>query len=246
MSFEVLTIYAVIVVNLLIGARLVRNGFKDSAKPELILGWALTCDATEWLLWYLSAYTAADGTSLGDALGFFCRFFIAATVCCLLWFTQAVFHTESRLARSMVALGWLGMFGALAGTAWERDWHGYNAESAWVWIEQITQNCVYAWMLVETGRYHLLLRKRLALGLTEPLVVNRVLLWFVYAAWIFSVQGLVALSVVIANQEGAYPGIIDAGMALFTVFSAIALWLAFFPPRAYENWVLSRYPAIEH
>ena len=78
-------------------------------------------------------------------------------------------------------------------------------------------------MLVETGRYYLSLKKRLALGLTEPLIVNRVLLWFVYAAWIFSVQGLVALSVVIANQEGAYPAAIDAGMALFSVFSAIAL-----------------------
>ena len=155
MSFEVLTIYAVVIVNLVIGVRLIRKGFKDSAKPELILGWALSCDGAEWFLWYLSAYTPADGTPLGDAFGFLCRVFIAATVCCLLWFTQAVFHAESRLARSVVILGWLGMFGALAGTAWERDWHGYGAESAWIWVEQITQNCVYAWMLVETGRYYL-------------------------------------------------------------------------------------------
>jgi len=94
-------------------------------------------------------------------------------------------------------------------------------------------------MLVETGRYYLLLRKRLALGLTDSLIVNRVLLWFVYGSWIIGVQILVALSVAIANQEGAYPGVIDAGMALFSVCSAIALWLAFFSPRAYENWVMS-------
>jgi hypothetical protein len=50
MSFEVLTIYAVVIANLMIGVRLVRKGFKASAKPELILGWALTCDATEWFL----------------------------------------------------------------------------------------------------------------------------------------------------------------------------------------------------
>jgi len=240
MSLEILTIYAVVVVNLVIGGRLVRKGFKDSAKPELILGWALSCDGTEWFLWYLSAYTEAAGTPLGDGFGFLCRVFIAATVCCLLWFTQAVFHPESRLARSAVILGWLGMFGALAGTAWERDWHGYSAGGVWIWIEQVTQNCIYAWMLLETGRYYLLLKKRLALGLTEPLVVNRVLLWFIYAGWIFGVQVLVALSVVVANREGSYPAAIDAGMALFSVFSAIALWLAFFPPKAYENWLLSR------
>ena len=84
------------------------------------------------------------------------------------------------------------------------------------------------------------MKKRLALGLTEPLIVNRVLLWFVYAAWIFGVQILVALSVAIVNQQGEYPAVIDAGMALFSVLSALALWLAFFPPRIYESWVVSR------
>ena len=227
----------VVVANLVIGIRLVRKGYRESAKPELILGLALTCDATEWFLWYLSTYTPADGTPLGDAFGFACRAFIAATVCCLLWFTQAVFHSESRVARVFVMVGFICMFGALAGTAWEGDWHGYGAKSAWIWIEQVTQNCIYAWMLVETGRYYLALKKRLSLGLTDPLVVNRVLLWFVYAAWILSVQVLVALSVVIANQEGGYPSAIDAGMALFTFFSAIALWLASFPPQAYQRWI---------
>ncbi|HEX9813336.1 MAG TPA: hypothetical protein VGB31_00150 [Myxococcota bacterium] len=105
MSFEVLTIYAVIVVNLVIGIRLVRKGYRGGAKPELILGWALGCDAAEWSLWYLSAYTPADGTSLGDSFGFACRAFISATVYCLLWFTQAVFHPESRIARGLVKLG---------------------------------------------------------------------------------------------------------------------------------------------
>jgi hypothetical protein len=245
MSFEVLTIYAVIAVNLTVGTRLIRKGHGGSAKPELLLGCALTCDAIEWLLWYLSAYTAAEGASLGDALGFACRAFIAAAVGCLLWFTQAVFHSESRIARAAVLLGWLGMFGSLAGTAWERDWNGFGAESAWIWIEQFTQNCVYAWMLFETGHYYLSLKKRLALGLTEPLVVNRVLLWFVYAAWIFSVQILVALSVAIVNEQGEYPAVIDAGMALFSVLSAVALWLAFFPPKFYENWVVSRAPSTQ-
>jgi hypothetical protein len=80
MSFEVLTIYAVVAVNLVIGIRLVQKGRRNNAKPELILGWALTFDASEWFLWYLSAYTPADGTSLGDAFGFACRVCIAATV----------------------------------------------------------------------------------------------------------------------------------------------------------------------
>jgi hypothetical protein len=100
-------------------------------------------------------------------------------------------------------------------------------------------------MLYETGRYYRTLRKRLVLGLTEPLVVNRVLLWFAYAAWIFGVQILVALSVVIANQSGSYPSVIDAGMALFTVFSSIALWLSFFPPPVYERWIAGTCPSTE-
>ena len=87
-------------------------------------------------------------------------------------------------------------------------------------------------------RYYLSLKKRLAIGLTDPLLVNRVLLWFVYAFWIVGVQVLVALSVFIVDRYGEYPSMIDTGMALFTAFSAIALWLAFFPPRAYERWIV--------
>ena len=66
---------------------------------------------------------------------------------------------------------------------------------------------------------------------------------FVYAAGIFGVQNFVVLSVAIANQQGEYPSVIDAGMALFTVLSAIALWLAFFPPRTYQDWVVTHAPS---
>jgi hypothetical protein len=245
MSFEVMTIHLVVIVNLIIGIRLIQKAIRERGKPELMLGCALLFDAVEWFLWYLSAYTSAYETPLGDAFGFGCRLFIALTVCCLLWFTQAVFRPESRIARHVVKLGWVFMFSALIGTAWEGDWNGYGSDHGWVWMEQVTQNCIYAWMLFETGRYYLTLRKRLSIGLSEPLVVNRVFLWFTYAAWISTVQILVAMSVVIANQEGGYPALIDAGMALFSTFSATMLWLAFFPPRAYENWILSRHPLLQ-
>lgn len=122
-------------------------------------------------------------------------------------------------------------------------WHGYGAESAWIWIEQVIQNCIYAWLLVETGRCHLSLKKRLALGLTEPLVVNRVLLWFVHAVLIISVQIFVAVSVFIAKEGGEYPAVIDVGMVVLSSCRPVPPspfgWHSFRPKPTSVGWFLA-------
>ncbi len=242
-SFEALTIFATVAVNLAIGIRLVGMGRRSGARPEWLLGWALTFDGIEWALWYLAAYTPAEGTPLGAALGVACRVGIAAVIGCLAAFTREVFRRESRAARFFVHAVWIGMFGALAGSVWARDWHGWGLAGPWVWIEHITQDCVYIWMMIESGRYYLKLKRRAAHGLADPVVTNRILLWTAYAGWILCVQVLFATSVAIGSEQGDYPAILDAGMAAFTLFACSALWLAFMPPPAYKRWIAGSRPA---
>jgi hypothetical protein len=94
-----------------------------------------------------------------------------------------------------------------------------------------------AWMTAETVRYYSMLRRRQRLGLAEPLVVNRLGLWALASAG--TAVGY-AVSVVHRSVFGtaleAHVWVVD-GVAFLAFVSAIAISLAFFPPRAYRRWL---------
>ncbi len=93
-----------------------------------------------------------------------------------------------------------------------------------------------AWAASESLRYYGLMKRREALALAEPLVTNRFLLWGIGAlagatATVFS-GTMIALGAAADSQ-------LLIGLRLTTALcgatSAIAIWLAFFPPAAYRR-----------
>lgn len=88
------------------------------------------------------------------------------------------------------------------------------------------------WGGIESFRYHAMLVKRLELGLSDPLVTDRMRLWgaAMLLAWsinVFSVVGQAfGIDPATSPLAGAVTGVL--GLAATCV-----LWLAFFPPRAY-------------
>jgi hypothetical protein len=104
------------------------------------------------------------------------------------------------------------------------------------------------WAFTESIRYRVLMQRRVALGLADPVVANRFLLWSV---WIGAM--LVAIGIAIAVRF-LLPEFFTAATLLQrvvvtgTIFtaatvSAISLWLAFFPPRPYVRWLEGGSPA---
>jgi hypothetical protein len=198
-----------------------------------LLGAVVTFDGLEWLAWGLCLFTPAYGTPLGDALGIASRVGIAASVLCMIAFTRLAFRPDGGAAR---ALSWL-LVGALLvgffGSGLAGDWIGLRNDLAWVWLEQIAVTVVYGWAALEPARYHLLMRRRVTLGLAEPLVANRFLLWSAYA-------GLFCLSQIFWNVSLAlFSGSsnLDVLGAGCTVSAEAALLLAVFPPAWYVRRV---------
>jgi len=238
-TLDILANVVAVVVNLTVGLRLLQRGRERDAVPERLLGLCLTFEGIEWLLWLLAAYTPAADTPLGNALGFLCRGGICASLIYLLLFNQRVFRPESPLARIAVVVasaamtvGWI-VSGVLA------DWNGYRTDLPWVWLELGAQCFAYAWTLCESGLYYGRLRRRLAHGLADPVLTNRLLLWSCYAgAMLVSHLFLVAAQSA-AYASGSYPALYDAVQAGFTLVACAALWLAFFAPKAYRSWLRS-------
>jgi hypothetical protein len=91
----------------------------------------------------------------------------------------------------------------------------------------------FAWNATESFLLYAQLRRRLALGLADPEIVNRVLMWGAgtVAAFGMTLHGLLLralLGPVVSDGHRLVS-------SLFGLVAAVAIWLAFFPPAAYRR-----------
>lgn len=99
----------------------------------------------------------------------------------------------------------------------------------------------YVWTAAESLRYWALLRRRLALGLADPVVTNRFLLWGLVS--VFSFLSLVGPTLGnLAGIDVAENAVMRLTTAVAGLVCSAALALAFTPPAAYTRWVRDRAP----
>jgi hypothetical protein len=120
------------------------------------------------------------------------------------------------------------------------------------WLVVALRELVFVWMAVESFRYWTLLRRRLRLGLADPLVTNRFLLWAAWAfsivllglsdpgarIWYFAASGTTELWVPEAGRPIVL--VVIAGTSVLGIGAAITLFLTFFPTAAFQRWVAAR------
>ena len=88
----------------------------------------------------------------------------------------------------------------------------------------------FLWTTIEAFLYHAQLRRRLSLGLADPLVAGQILLWGISGA---SAVGLTAVISISIFALRSHPFEIPGVMALVTVFAlttGASMYGAFFPP----------------
>ncbi len=239
MFLQLLTYALVVVTNLAVGWLLIQRGRRRDGLPELLLGASLGLDGLEWLLWVLAIETPAMGTPLGDLFAATCRLGVAGHNICLLVFTWYVFRRHSRAALGLVVLVSSAAITSLFVGVAIGDWMGYRSDRIWIWLEVGTLHVAYAWTLFESSLHYARMRRRLAHGLGDPVVTNRLLLWAVYGGTSLCSQLAYTVSIAVATFSGEYPFFLDALMSVPSCFAAVALWLAFFPPQAYRHWLWS-------
>ena len=121
------------------------------------------------------------------------------------------------------------------------------------WLERGVFVAGMAWMSIESLRYWALLRRRARIGLAEPLLVNRFLLWGIWAATV----GVLASSDLAARLAYVYMTgettalLVDEAMPIIVVtvaatsiggaIAAGTLWLTFFPTPRYARWIEARH-----
>jgi hypothetical protein len=93
------------------------------------------------------------------------------------------------------------------------------------------------WGAGEAFAYWGSLRRRARLGLADPVLVNRFLMWAVSAS-AAALGTVIGVGASLATGEAmlALPAVLASSSA-FGFVAALGMWLAFAPPRAYVAWI---------
>jgi hypothetical protein len=160
-------------------------------------------------------------------------------VMCMLGFVVLVFRRKETWARVLAVtlavtlwIGWL-LF------VWQGGLVDATPRGAY-WIAFAANGTYPVWISIESFSYWNKMRRRQALGLADPLVVDRFRVWGISslaaAASIWSTNLPVWLDQPVggieANPITALSMVITATFGLFTVFG---YWITFFPPAWYRH-----------
>jgi hypothetical protein len=233
-----------IVCSLLVGVRLLLVYQRLRQPPELFLALAyLLAGTLGWGGLLAGALRTPPGQPLAEAYQAWSVVVGDAGTLCFYLFVWYVFRRQSVLAKAFVGLAALAFAVSLTKDTWLAGvTFGPPPGTLTTVCGSIGRAAVFPWMVFEAFAQYFAFRRRARIGLGNPLVANRLLLWALSGLAMFAISAIatalywtatdVADAVAKQNQAGGAYG-------LFAALSSLALWLAFFPPKAYVRWVES-------
>lgn len=229
-----------ILVGGLVGAKLLLLARRTRQLPELAVGLGVFLVA--FVSYPLSLASISPDLAPATAKLLFATGAFASAVgsASIYVFTWKVFRPDAGWARvlTLVAIGAIFVFAAVsvvrvAGAATPAEVFRDRLSVA----RNVVTGFSYLWTAVESIRYYALLRRRMALGLADPVVSNRFLLWGV--SGVSATLGItVSTAMILLGKAGAgmHPvSMLAVGIAGFT--SSVSLYLAFLPPAAWLRFV---------
>jgi len=228
-----------------IGLRMIGLSRRTGQMPEFLLGFGLILTAAVGygLLITVSVLRAgaADPHSAGlAALTMIGKMSHNAGVMCNLGFVLLVFRNgvswAKWLAGFMSAVLWIGFGGVCLTGGIETG----LPQGVWYWVEFSVIGTYPIWTCIEALRYYTSMRKRGELGLADPLVVNRFLLWGIAASLSFAaIWTVTAPSLLTPVGLGPTTPFMQYCLIATSIFGTACVsmyWMTFFPP----NWYVAR------
>lgn len=237
---------AFVAVGASVGAKLLWLARRTRALPETLIGGSLfLLSAVAWpLLLVVSAPEPPSGAVLRACWA------AASLALALGWsgvflFTWRVFRPGPGWGRWLAGLGIsvelaAGLAGAVRATL-VGDPLELRSPSPSGLVLMLGAQVVYAWTAVESFRYRALLRRRIPLGLADPLVADRFGLWG-YTALFGGGSIAPALFAQLSGGDPNSPAN-HLVVAVFGLLSSAVLYVAFLPPAAYVRHVRAQGPA---
>jgi len=227
--------------SLVIGVRLLLLWHRTRRLPELLIACGILGIGPVGFAFTLIA------TSSGEALPLLASVCLAAALLstsggafATAIFNWRVFHPDApglRLVVGAVALLFVVAF------LWEALNSGFadpNLNASGFRLYSMLSTTILLWGAAESLRYFTMMRRREKLGLADPLVTNRFLLWGlgIGAAGLGSAISVTACTV--TGQHMLSIPWVTISNSLHGLTAAVLMWVAFIPPGFYRRFVESR------
>ena len=219
------------------GLRVLLLARRTRGRPELLMGAGMVLIAG---VGYPATLAAGFGGPVGEmsvpvyAAG---SFLTQLGIALIYAFTQQVFRAGVGWARGVVAAGCVVMLLSLAGTsqslaAADPAEITYVVAQKWLGIGMVGYSACFLWTAIEGILHYRMARRRLALGLADPVVTNRFLLWGLFGLMATGINVASAAGNALAIDPSRSP-IVLVPMGFFGGIASVLMTLAFFPPERY-------------
>lgn len=217
-----------------VAVRLTLAGVRRKAFPELALGLGFLFSGCLGFLLMIApmlvpemgadarATTAITGHAIAN-IGFLG----------LYAFNTVVFAPGRPLAVAASGVGCLVLAVAVVGGAVAGAGTLQQLDSPWYWCNFAGHAGAFLWSAVAGLQEHAQARRRLALGLADPVVTNRFLLWGLFGVCATTLLVVGMLGTWLAEVPGQPPLPLALLVSGLGIGAATCMWLAFFPPQAY-------------
>ena len=219
---------------LIAGTRLIQLSRRTGEAPERLLGLYFVSTGAAYLGWVLPFVVALRPMAETADLAAWVVYSIGVVP--YLIFTRLVFRPNSRWPHGVVIGCAVAL--ALSTTVFVVNHDIYpGLDDPFYWTQWLGYTLPCVWMAFEAALCRRNAVRRARIGLADPSVANRYLLLALFGGF----QVLACLSDILLSIELAANQAVSTSADLllggFELAGIAALWLAFFPPPAYRNWV---------
>ncbi len=224
---------ASITASLVIGIRLLRLALRTRELPETMIGSSfILAGVVGYVLMVvgnpqggaLTAEQSLQVTMLGYGL-------IGCGVCFLYVFIWRTFRPTSRVAGTLAIVAGIAVLLTTRATI-DRE----AADTVPYFVGIFVRLASGAWGAFESLQWWSRMRKRLAIGLGDPVVTNRFLLWGLANVTTFVIFAS-TIAMPRTTEDPSLSSNLMIVISLLTIVAAAVQWLAFFPTQRYRRWV---------
>jgi hypothetical protein len=224
--------------SLAIGLRLLGLAYRNRELPELLIGLGiLGIGPVGFVGTILALRLGSEHPSAATWLLTGAQFAVSSGALASYTFNWTVFRRGDRWAK-----GFVGLVAALLAILFVgRLATGRFAPplrmDVWFHFHNVAVTGCLFWGSGESLRYYVLMRRRLRLGLADPLVTNRFLLWGlgIGSAGVGSL--ITVVYILVTGHDMQELNWLTLSNSLFGLAAAVLMWIAFLPPTAYRRWI---------
>lgn len=231
---------AFFVSSLAIGIRLVWLARRNRGLPELLIGLGILGIGPAGFALMVTAMGFADRPGVAFVCLAAAQLAIAVGAMSAYVFNWTVFRRDAAWARAVIVVAALLFAASFFGRFVVGSYSLPMRLDFWTQVGSFNLIVCLLWGSLESLRYYGIMRRRARLGLADPLLTNRFLLWGlgIGSAGVGSLIGnvvMIARGSAMVELDG-----LTLSNSLFGLASAVLMWIAFLPPAAYRRWIAER------